>query len=321
MGEGNVTIINAIHLLGLQTPRSITFLIFFLFLTIYCVTICGNLLIITLVSNSKALHSPMYFFLTQLSVADILVVSDILPILLHSVVENNTIISLSGCIAQFYIFAASGTSGSLLLTVMSYDRYLAICKPLHYTLSMSRHFCLIAAIASWGLSFLSVLIYTITIAKLQFCGPNVIDHYFCDLSPILQLSCSDTSIVQLEATSLSIVFAIIPFFVVMLSYVYIIITIFEIPSIIGRQKVFSTCSSHLTVVSIFYGTTVCVYLVPSTGQSWNISKFLSLLYTVVTPLLNPIIYSLRNKDLKQVAGKVISTFSSRIFLNVGNHFK
>ncbi|XP_072254887.1 olfactory receptor 1468-like [Pyxicephalus adspersus] len=188
---------------------------------------------------------------------------------------------------------------------MAYDRYLAICRPLHYMLIMNPTSCLITVITVWCLSFLSVLIDTITISKLQFCGSNIIDHFFCDLDPILKLSCSDTTVVQLEATSLSVIFATIPFFIVIVSYIFIIITILKIQSITGRQKVFSTCSSHVTVVSIFYGTMLCVYLVPSRGQSVNITNFLSLLYTVVTPLLNPIIYSLRNNDLKQVAGKII----------------
>ncbi|XP_072254890.1 olfactory receptor 1468-like [Pyxicephalus adspersus] len=319
MDENNVTIITAIHLLGFQIPQSITYLVFFTFLLFFCVTICGNLLIITLVSYSKSLHSPMYFFLTQLALSDIILVSDIVPNLLHAVLENTTIVSVSDCITQIYFFAATESLECLLLTVMSYDRYLAICRPLHYTMVMSHRFCWIAGISSWSLSFLAILVNTLTITTLQFCGPNIIDHYFCDLEPILQLSCSDTTIVQLEVTSMSVMFALIPFFIIIVSYIYIIVTILEIPSITGRQKVFSTCSSHLTVVSIFYGTIVCVYMVPNRGQSWNISKFLSLLYTLVTPMLNPILYSLRNKDLKQVIQKLIFKILTLHFNHPFNH--
>ncbi|XP_018428350.1 PREDICTED: olfactory receptor 1496-like [Nanorana parkeri] len=309
MGEKNMTVTTVILFEGFHIPEKNTFLVFLLFLIIYCITLCGNLLIITLVSYSKTLQSPMYFFLAQLAVSDILLTTDVLPNTLHAaLVENTMIVSISDCIAQFYFFAATETLECLLLTVMSYDRYLAICKPLHYTLLMNHQLCWIMIIICWTLSFVTEFVHTLTVSKLQFCNSNVIDHFFCDLDPILQLSCSDTSIAQLEATVLSVVFAIIPFFVIIVSYVYIIVTIFEIPSITGRQKVFSTCSSHLTVVSIFYGTIVCVYLVPSRGQSWNITKYLSLLYTVVIPLLNPIIYSLRNKDLKKVAGKTIRKF-------------
>ncbi|XP_073479902.1 olfactory receptor 11L1-like [Aquarana catesbeiana] len=317
MGINNMTVATVIHLLGFQIPENIRFLVFFLFLMIYCVTICGNLLIITLVSYGKALHSPMYFFLAQLAVSDILLATDVLPNTLHvAFVESTMIVSISDCIAQFYFFAATETLECLLLTVMSYDRYLAICKPLHYAMLMNHKVCWRITLISWTLGFVSEFIHTLTISKLQFCGSNIIDHFFCDLDPILQLSCSDTTTAQLEATALSVIFAIIPFFAIIVSYICIIVTILEIPSIVGRQKVFSTCSSHLTVVSIFYGTIVCVYLVPSRGQSLNISKFLSLLYTVVTPLLNPIIYSLRNKDLKKVAGEIIRKF---LYLRLNNH--
>ncbi|XP_072259132.1 olfactory receptor 10A7-like [Pyxicephalus adspersus] len=228
---------------------------------------------------------------------------------------KETTISFSDCISQFYFFCVSETSECLLLTVMCYDRYLAICKPLHYTLAMNFCFCWIMIITCWVLSFLIVLVHTLTISQLKFCGPNIVDHFFCDLDPILQLSCSDTTIVLLEVTLLNFIFVVIPFFIIIVSYVYIIITIFNIPSVTGRQKVFSTCSSHLTVVCIYYGALVCVYLIPSKGQSWNISKYLSLLYTVVTPLMNPIIYSLRNKDLTKAATIIITHFLNLCFSN------
>ncbi|XP_073480325.1 olfactory receptor 11L1-like [Aquarana catesbeiana] len=306
MVEKNVSRITMIHLLGLQTPHIITFLIFFLFLLIYCVTICGNLLIILLVSYSKSLHSPMYFFLTQLSVSDILLVTDILPNTLHAVLMKGIIISFSNCISQFYFFSVSEGLECFLLTVMCYDRYVAICKPLHYTLLMNFQLCWMMIITCWVLSLLEGLILTLTVSQLDFCGPNIVNHFFCDLDPILQLSCSDTANILLEMTLMTIINVLIPFFTIIISYVYIIITIFKIPSITGRQKVFSTCSSHLTVVCIYYGSMVCVYLVPHRGESWGITKFLSLMYTVVTPLMNPIIYSLRNKDLKEAVAKIIN---------------
>ncbi|KAM5171588.1 olfactory receptor 1468-like [Mantella aurantiaca] len=310
MDGQNMTIITMIHLLGFQIPTNITLLVFFLSLVLYCATICGNLLIITLVSYSKSLHSPMYFFLSQLAASDILLATVVLPNVLHAfLLKNTTNISISNCITQLYFFAVSETSDCLLLTLMSYDRYLAICMPLHYALLMSHWFCWTTIIASWSLSFLAVLIYTLEISKLKFCGSNVIDHFFCDLDPVLQLSCSDTSLVQLLVTLSTVTFGAIPFFVIIASYVYIIVTIFEIPSITGRQKVFSTCSSHLTVVSIFYSTLLFVYLIPSSGQSLNITKFLSLLYTVATPLVNPIIYSLRNKDFIKIIANLKVTFT------------
>ncbi|KAM5171567.1 olfactory receptor 1468-like [Mantella aurantiaca] len=308
MEDNNETTLYFVHLLGFQTPPNLTFLVFCFFLMFYCLTFCGNLLIITLVSYSKALHSPMYFFLTHLSISDIILITDILPVLLHVVLMKETKILLSGCISQFYFFGTVEALECLLLSVMSYDRYLAICRPLHYALIMSPQLCWLMVITCWILGNLFMLIQTITISKLHFCGPGFIDHFFCDLEPILLLACTDTTIVLLEDLSLGVFVVVIPFFIIILSYAYIIFTILNIPSITGRQKVFSTCSSHLTVVSIFYGTIVGVYLIPNKGQSWNISKFLSLLYTVGTPLMNPIIYSLRNEDLKTAVGKLIHDF-------------
>ncbi|KAM9312217.1 olfactory receptor 10A7-like [Gastrophryne carolinensis] len=249
----------------------------------------------------------MYFFLCHLSMLDILLVTDILPNMLYIISVKEDTMPLSHCLTQFYFFGVSEISECLLLTVMSYDRYLAICKPLHYTLLMTWHFCWILAIAVWAVGILLLLNHSITISLLRFCGPNIVDHFFCDLEPILHLSCSDTAMIQLEVTLSSVLFVVIPFFYIIISYIYIIITILKIPSLSGRKKAFSTCSSHLIVISIYYVTLGSVYLLPSRGQSWNISKFLSLLYTVVTPLMNPLIYSLRNKDFKRAIEKIIST--------------
>ncbi|XP_066445709.1 olfactory receptor 11L1-like [Eleutherodactylus coqui] len=299
----NLTII---HLLGFQETHRATFIVFFLFFVVYCGTVCGNLLIIILVSTSKNLHTPMYFFLTQLSVSDIILATDILPNILHMAVVKDNMISFIDCIVQFYFFDVSETVDCLLLTVMSYDRYLAICHPLHYMYIVNCPFCLRMVVGTWMMSASVVLIHTLTITTLNFCGPNKIDHFFCDLDPILQLSCSDITMVEIEVTILSALLVVIPFFIIIISYIYIIFTILQIPSITGRQKAFSTCSSHLGVVSMYYGTLLSVYLVPNRNQSWKITKFLSLLYTVVTPLMNPIVYSLRNKDLQNAVKKFIS---------------
>ncbi|XP_077329802.1 olfactory receptor 10A7-like [Lithobates pipiens] len=307
MYQTNVTKITNIHLLGFQIPQSVTLLLFFLFISLYCVTICGNLLIITLVSYSKSLHSPMYFFLTQLSVIDIVLATDILPNMISNVLVKKTIMSFSDCFTQFYFFVMAEPSECLLLTAMSWDRYLAICKPLHYTLKMNYKFCWILVILCWICGTFVAIVNIVTISKLNFCGPNVIDHFFCDFDPILQLSCSDITIALFEAQILGFIFVVIPFSIIIVSYAYIISTIFKM-SFITRHKVFSTCSSHLTAVCIYYGTLVCVYLIPNIGQTKTITKLLSLLYTVFTPMINPIIYSLRNQELKNVAGKIIQNF-------------
>nr|DBA29774.1 TPA: hypothetical protein GDO54_005834 [Pyxicephalus adspersus] len=306
----NETRITTIHLLGFQTHQIINCLIFIFLFLIYCVTICGNLLIIKLVAYSKSLHSPMYFFLTQLAVSDILMATDIGPNSFHVLMFKETIIPFSGCMAQFFFFAVVETVECCLLTVMSYDRYLAICKPLHYTLIMSHHFCWLLVAICWILCIILTLIYTINIIKLQFCGPNVIDHYYCDLDPILQLSCSDVTIVQQGLRLFSALFLMFLFFVMIVSYIYIITAIFKIPSDLSKQKAFSTCSSHLIVVCTYFTSLICVYVVPSRRESANISKFLSLLYTAGNPLMNPIIYSLRNNDLRQVVRKLINKLIS-----------
>ncbi|KAM9312211.1 olfactory receptor 10A7-like [Gastrophryne carolinensis] len=296
--QNNMTMKIVIHLLGLQPPQNIKLWVFLLFLFMYCMTICGNLLIITVVSYSKTLHTPMYFFLSQLSISDILLVTNILPNMLHSLLVKDLIMPLSRCLTQLYFFGFSETLECLLLTVMSYDRYLAICRPLHYVLIMTHKLCWIIVITSWALPISLSFIYTLIISKLEFSGSAIMDHFFCDFYPILEISSTDTTIFQLIEKLMTIIFFITPFCVIIVSYIYIIVTILTSFSSRSREKVFSTCSSHMTAVSIFYATLISVYLVPTRGQFRKINKFLSLLYTVVTPLMNPIIYSLRNEDLK-----------------------
>ncbi|KAM5171612.1 olfactory receptor 5P56-like [Mantella aurantiaca] len=271
--------------------------LFALLLIIYIVTICGNLLIIVLVFCSKTLHSPMYFFLTQLSITDIMLTTDISPNMLITVLHEQTSIFFSSCIVQFYFSCLSLASECFLLTVMSYDRYLAICSPLHYASIMSHAVCCKSILASWLWGCSLVLILTLSICQLQFCGPNTIDHFFCDFNALVKLSCSDASIVQIESILLSIHVIVLPFLVIVVSYTYIVLTILKISSFAGRLKSFSTCSSHLTIVSIFYGTLIAMYM--QKGQSQIITKILVMLYTVFTPFSNPFIYSLRNKDIKE----------------------
>ncbi|XP_069817222.1 olfactory receptor 11L1-like [Dendropsophus ebraccatus] len=301
----NWTLITEIHLLGFGNLRQLNIGLFLLFFLIYYVTISGNVIIILLVSRSRSLQSPMYFFLTQLSVCDSLMATTIIPNTLYVVMDHDATVTFAGCLAQFYFFSASLALESLLLTGMSYDRYLAICNPLRYNNIMDYLLCIKFIVFSWVLSFSVILNHVLAICHLEFCGPNVIDHYFCDLSPLLELSCSDTFIVQVEVTILVIPMALLQFLLVIVSYSYIIAAILGIPSETGRQKAFSTCSSHLTMVSMYYGTLLCTYLVPTRGQSLAASKALSLLYTVLIPCINPIIYSFRNKDIKEAIHRSI----------------
>ncbi|KAM4038628.1 olfactory receptor 6B2-like [Anomaloglossus baeobatrachus] len=291
-------------LLGFPGIQRFRFLIFIFLSMMYTTAICGNLLVMTLVAHSKNLHHPMYFYLTQLTILDILTASDIVPGMLHAVLYNGTSFSLSGCITQLFFFGSSEASECLMLTVMSYDRYLAICHALHYHSIMNPMFCLKSVLLSWLLGFTVTLIQTVNLSQLHFCGSNIIDHFFCDFDPVLKLSCSNTW--KIKVISLFMGFSIIvcPFFIVVTSYVYISRTILRIQSNTGRQKAFSTCGSHLTMVSIFYGTLFTTYLFPESGKTIVLRKVLSIFYTVVTPLVNPLIYCLRNKDIKKALKKI-----------------
>ncbi|XP_040197796.1 olfactory receptor-like protein DTMT [Rana temporaria] len=282
-----------------------TLTLFILLLIIYIVTICGNLLIIVLVFCSKTLQSPMYVFLSQLSVTDIMLTTDISPNMLHIIIHEQTTISFSGCITQFYFSCLSLATECFLLTIMSYDRYLAICSPLHYSSIMNNAFCFKLIFASWLWGGSLVLMLTLSICQLQFCGANTVTHFFCDLNALVQLSCSDASIVHIESIILGIHVIVLPFLVIVVSYTYIVSTILKISSFSGRLKCFSTCSSHLTVVSIFYGTLIAMYILPNEGQSQILTKILVMLYTVFTPFSNPFIYSLRNTDIKEALRNIV----------------
>ncbi|XP_069818245.1 olfactory receptor 5G9-like [Dendropsophus ebraccatus] len=301
--DENKTEVTEFLLLGFRVNRGFRLSLFCLFLMVYWGTICGNLLIIILVSTSKILHTPMYFFISQLSISDILISTDIVPNLLHILLNNGATITFIVCITQYYFFCTSEMFECFLLAVMSYDRYVAICNPLRYSSIMTSGHCVILAAICWLFAFSYTLVYTITLAKLNFCGPNVIDHVFCDIVPLLELACSNTFIVQLEidVTGTPVIF--IATTIIVVSYTYIVSAILRISSSTGRQKAFSTCSSHLIVVSIFYWTLFSVYIVPTKSQTHSMSKILSLLYTVFTPLVNSIIYSLRNGDIKKAIQK------------------
>ncbi|XP_069817878.1 olfactory receptor 6N1-like [Dendropsophus ebraccatus] len=307
--QNNLTLITEFFLLGFQGSRHLRLVLFCLLLVIYTAAICGNLLIILLVSISKNLHTPMYFFLAQLSINDIFLTTDVVPKMLRILLNNGATITFNDCITQLYFFGATEASECLILTVMSYDRYVAICNPLRYASIMTSGHCVRLASMCWVLGFSIVLTYIITTSMLKFCEPNVIDHFFCDYVPLLENACSDTFIVELEVTLLSVPLVIFPSLIIIVLYARIIVTIVRIPSNIDRKKAFSTCSSHLIVVCIFYWTIFSVYVFPTREQKLTVSKILSLLYTVFTPFINPIIYSLRNKDIKNALQKTRNKLS------------
>ncbi|XP_075715643.1 olfactory receptor 6B9-like [Rhinoderma darwinii] len=308
MQENNVTDFVEFVLLGFQGDPQLRILLFCLLFVLFFFTICGNLLIITLVSISKNLHTPMYFFILQLSINDILLPVNIVPNLFYILMNNGGTITFIGCMTQFLFFASSEAFECLLLTVMSYDRYVAICNPLRYTSIMTSGYCVRLATTSWLVAFSCAFSDTLTISRLKFCGPNIIDHLFCDLLPLREISCSDTFPLKLQMYLQSFPLLIIPGTLIVISYVNIVRTILRIPSNISRQKAFSTCSSHLTVVFIFYLTIFIVYDLPTNGQTSDMNKITSLLYTVFTPLFNPIIYSLRNKDIKKAVQENIQKY-------------
>ncbi|KAM9313355.1 olfactory receptor 11L1-like [Gastrophryne carolinensis] len=277
-------------------------LFFSLLLLVYLAILLGNLLIILIVHKDVHLQTPMYFFLGHLSLCEVVFTTNIIPNMLHMVLRNGAYIALRDCVTQCYVFSSSTTVECLLLTAMSYDRFLAICRPLHYSYLMTRQLCLQLTGCSWLSGILISLPAVVLISMLPFCGPNVIDHFFCDLAPILQLSCSDASFIETEVFVLSFPVLVFPVIFIIITYIQIILTILKIPSTSGKQKTFSTCSSHLIVVCTYFGTLIIVYMTPSVDRSIN--KMLALLYTVGTPLLNPIIYSFRNKEIKDAIKKL-----------------
>ncbi|XP_050791782.1 olfactory receptor 5V1-like [Gopherus flavomarginatus] len=303
--EDNQTIITEFILLGFGNLPELQLLLFLVFLVIYIVTMSGNIFIFALVVADQHLHTPMYYFLGNLSCLETCYISTILPRVLVSLLTGDRTISVSGCFAQFYCFVCFITTECYLLAAMSYDRYLAICKPLHYAVLMNDKLCLQLVAGSWTSGFLTCVITMCFMLQLTFCGPNEIDHFFCDFSPMLKLSCSDTSMMTLISFILVSINAPCPFLLIVTSYVCIIATILRIPSTTGRKKAFSTCSSHLIVVTVFYGTLMTVYLLPKTNTLKALNKVFSVFYTVLTPMLNPLIYSLRNKEVKEALRKVI----------------
>ncbi|XP_063785585.1 olfactory receptor 11A1-like [Pseudophryne corroboree] len=283
---------------------------------VYFVILSGNSLIISLITANYRLHSPMYFFLCNLSLCEVILTTVIIPNMLYVVWGDGGSISLYGCMTQFYIYASTGSAECLVLTVMGFDRYLAICNPLRYSSVMDNRTCNHLAAWCWMSGFIVMSFLTIQVCHLQFCNSHMIDHLFCDIAPILTISSSDVRIADGSALVIAFVMTITPFVIIIVSYVAIFITILKIPSDSGRQKTFSTCSSHLTSVCTYFGTLFVIYLVPSGRRSMKVNKSLSLLYIMVTPLLNPFIYSLRNQQMRDSFNNCIYFFTILLDKNV-----
>ncbi|XP_077329727.1 olfactory receptor 10AG1-like [Lithobates pipiens] len=312
MFKQNSTSVASFILVGFRGLTNFRFLLFGFFLVIYILILAGNVLTIVLVLITPSLRSSMYFFLCNLSVSDILYCTGIVPNMLYVVLNNGGSITLVACLTQFQIYGESLAVSAILLGMMSYDRYIAICRPLHYSMIMNIRLQYQLALFSWLSGFIITLNFSIKVSQIIFCGSYVIDYYFCDFYPLLDLSCSDVLVLEIQSNVFSFILVSVPFFFICVTYVCIILSILKISSVSGRQKAFSTCSSHLSIVCLFYGSLTVVYLSSAKNYSLNVNKALSLLNTMGTPLLNPIIYSLRNTEIKEA----LWTLSLRCFLAV-----
>ncbi|XP_014382052.1 olfactory receptor 1020-like [Alligator sinensis] len=301
----NQTSIIKFILLGFGNLNELQNLLFVLFLLIYTVTVAGNILLLVLVVADQHLHTPMYFFLGNLSFLDACYTSVIAPRLLAGFLTEDRSISFGECISQLFLFSSLACIECFLLAVMAYDRYLAICNPLTYKIVMNLRICSQLVSTSWLLGFSATAFVVGMLPQLHFCGPNEINNFFCDMEELLKLSCSKSPLAEKIVLVTCSLVTLAPFLFIVVSYIYILSAILRIASSTGRQKAFSTCASHLLVVSLYYGTIVVMYVAPSAKQSPNFHKSLSLIYTVITPMFNPIIYSLRNKEVKGAFWKVV----------------
>ncbi|XP_066485875.1 olfactory receptor 2AP1-like [Tiliqua scincoides] len=293
----NQTVLTDFILLGFPELHQLKHLLAVTLLASYLLALAGNIMIIVLVIHDSHLHTPMYFFLWNLSCLEILITTTVVPKVLASLFFSFKSISHPACLSQCYFFFFLGSSDFVLLAVMSYDRYIAICKPLHYVVIMSGQICLWLVAGSYAASFFATIAPTILIANLSFCHSNHIDHFFCDSVALMKLACTDTSLVELVSFFSSSVTLLGSLIFTVMSYIYIVTTILKIPSVSGRHKAFSTCSSHLMVVSLGYGSCIFMYVRPS-GSNPSVNKMVSLINVVLTPLLSPFIFSLRNKQMK-----------------------
>ncbi|XP_008830397.1 olfactory receptor 5B12-like [Nannospalax galili] len=308
----NNTEVTKFILAGLTDDPDLRIPLFILFLLIYLSTVLGNLGMIGLILLDSHLHTPMYFFLSHLSLVDLGYSSAVTPKVMAGLLSRDKIISHNACATQFFFFGGFFITENFLLCSMAYDRYAAVCKPLHYTTTMTTNTWAGLTIGSYVCGFLNSSIHTGNIFRLSFCKSNVIDHFFCDAPPLLALSCSDTYVCEMVIFLLggfNVLFSIV---VISITYLFIFITILRMSSSQGCQKAFSTCASHLTAVSNFYGTIIFMYLQPSSSHSMGTGKMASVFYTMIIPMLNPLVYSLRNKEVKGAFQKAVGKVKSSI---------
>lgn len=309
MGAGNTSELRKFFLVGLTDDPQLQPILFALFFSIYAVTVVGNLGLLVLITVNSQLHTPMYFFLSNLSFLDFCYSSVTVPKMLMGFFSGCQSISFSGCVVQTSCFLIFAVTEFFLLASMAYDRYVAICSPLLYHTIMSPRLCLQLVAASYAVGLMNMVLLASTTFRLTFCKSHVITHYFCDIPPLLKLSCSDTQILQLLLFACGSFNVSVSLAIVLASYTCVFLAIIRIPSAQGKHKTFSTCASHLTAVSLYYGTTVFIYLRPTSEYLLGRDRLVSVFYTVVIPMLNPMIYSLRNKDVKETFGNALKKMS------------
>lgn len=305
MARGNSTLVTEFVLMGLTDRPELQPILFVLFLLIYLLTVGGDLGMLVLITIDSRLHTPMYYFLASLSCLDLCYSTNVTPKMLVNFLSEKKTISYAACLVQCYFFIAMVITEYYMLAVMAYDRYMAICNPLLYSSKMSRGLCIRLIVGPYVYGFLSGLMETMWTYRLTFCDSNIINHFYCADPPLIQLSCSDTFI---KETSMFVVAGFNlsnSLLIILISYIFILIAILRMHSAEGRYKAFSTCGSHLVAVTVFYGTLFCMYVRPPTNKSVEQSKIIAVFYTFVSPMLNPIIYSLRNKNVKQAFWKLI----------------
>ncbi|NXE27407.1 O1020 protein, partial [Ardeotis kori] len=310
MAGANHSSMTEFVLLGFTDQQKLLFMICLL---IYITTLVGNLGMIVLIRTNSQLHVPMYFFLSQLSFLDICYSSSITPKLLSGLLAERNIISFNGCITQFFFFAVFGTTEAILLAVMAYDRYMAICKPLNYLTAVSHGVCIQLVVGSYAVGSLNAFVHTSTLLRLSFCGPNLVNHFYCEIPPLLLLSCSDTWLNKTVMTMCIGFIITASLLAIVVSYACIVLTIWSIPSAEGRHKAFFTCTSHLMTVARFYGSAAFLYFHSFSRGAEDQGKTASIFYTVVIPMLNPFIYSLRNTEVRSALRRATKKLISCVY--------
>ncbi|NP_001375516.1 olfactory receptor family 5 subfamily B member 33 [Canis lupus familiaris] len=301
----NNTKVTEFILVGLTNTPELQIPLFIMFTLIYLFTLAGNLGMVVLILLDSCLHTPMYFFLSNLSLVDFGYSTAVTPKVMAGLLRGDQVISYNACAAQMFFFAAFATVESYLLASMAYDRYVAVCKPLHYTTTMTTGVCARLAIGSYMSGFLNASVDVGDTFHLSFCNSNVIHHFFCDIPAVMALSCSNRHVSELVLVFVASFHIFLALLIILISYLFIFITILKIPSVEGYLKAVSTCASHLTAVSIFYGTVIFMYSQPTSNHSMDTDKIISVFYTVIIPMLNPMVYSLRNKEVKNAFKKVV----------------